>query len=69
MKISRNESTTDRVIRFVAAIALLAIALSGVVTAPWTYLIGAVAVILGFTAITGFCAIYALFGLSSKAAQ
>jgi hypothetical protein len=47
----------------------LAIALGGVVTAPWTYVLGAIAVILGFTAITGFCAIYALFGLSSKAAR
>ena len=69
MKFSRNESNTDRVIRFIAAIGLLAVAVGGVVAAPWTYLLGAIAVVLGFTAITGFCAIYALLGLSTRAAR
>ena len=69
MKIRRNESTTDRVIRFVAAIALLAIAVSGQIAAPWTYVLGVIAVVAGFTAITGFCAIYALLGFSTRAAR
>ena len=69
MKISRNESTTDRVIRFIAAIVLLGVAVSGLVAAPWTYVFGVIAVILGFTAITGFCAIYAVLGLSTRAAR
>ena len=69
MTISRNESTADRVVRLAVAVAVFAVALTGVVAAPWTYVLGAIAVVLAFTAITGFCAIYALFGLSTRATR
>jgi Inner membrane protein YgaP-like, transmembrane domain len=69
MNFSRNESPTDRAIRFLLAVALGVVAVTGLVAAPWTYVLGIVAAVLAFTAITGFCAIYAVFGLSTKAAR
>ncbi|NTW29025.1 MAG: DUF2892 domain-containing protein [Coriobacteriia bacterium] len=57
-----NESTTDRVIR--AIVGVLAIAIGylvflGTTLAIILYVIGA---ILIFTAVTGFCLLYKLFG-------
>ncbi len=66
MKLSRNESTTDRVVRLILAVALGAAVVLGLVAEPWSYVVGIVAIVLAFTAISGFCAIYALFGLSTK---
>ncbi len=66
MKLSRNESTTDRVVRFILAVALGAAVVLGLVAEPWSYVVGIVAIVLAFTAVSGFCAIYALLGLSTK---
>ncbi len=66
MKLSRNESTTDRVVRLILGVALGAAVVLGLVAEPWSYVVGIVAIVLVFTAISGFCAIYALFGLSTK---
>jgi hypothetical protein len=66
MKLSRNESTTDRVVRVILAVVLGAAVVLGLVAEPWSYVVGIVAIVLAVTGITGFCAIYALFGLSTK---
>jgi uncharacterized membrane protein HdeD (DUF308 family) len=60
-----NESTTDRVIRFIVGIVLL---VAGYLWlgSPWNwiaYVLGAIGVI---TSLTGSCLIYQLFGWSTK---
>ena len=49
MKLGQNESTIDRVIRVIAGLALVALAVAGIVAAPWTYALWAVAAILLIT--------------------
>ncbi len=66
MKFGTNESALDRAIRVVLGIALAAVAVSGAVAAPFIYLVWAVAAIAFVTGAVGFCAIYALLGLSTK---
>ncbi|MFZ8812706.1 MAG: YgaP family membrane protein [Thermus aquaticus] len=59
-----NESTADRVIRFVLALILFYFAFQS--ASPWNWILGIVAVALLFTAITGFCALYKVLGISTK---
>ncbi|GGN06347.1 membrane protein [Thermus composti] len=59
-----NESTADRVIRFVLALVLFYFAFQS--ASPWNWVLGVVAALLLFTAITGFCALYKLLGISTK---
>jgi hypothetical protein len=64
MKNWQNESFTDRIIRAVIGIILLALAyyiLSGVLVMV-AYVIAVIAI---FTSLTGFCALYKLFGFST----
>lgn len=59
-----NESTTDRVIRLVIAAVLFYFAFTTVSSGlGWT--LGIIAAISLFTAATGHCAIYSLFGVST----
>ncbi len=62
----RNESSLDRLVRALAGAGLLVAAFAGLGAATAA---GIVAIVLGavllFTAATGFCAIYRLFGLST----
>ena len=69
MKLQKNESTPDRAIRIVLAVALLALALSGAIAAPWLYLAGAVGAILAITGIVGICPLYALLRVSTRSAE
>lgn len=60
----KNESNLDRVIRIVLAIVLFVVglySLSGV----WQAVFYVVALILLFTGVSGFCALYKLFGIST----
>lgn len=59
-----NESTTDRVIRFLLSLVLFYFAFQS--AAPWNWVLGIVAAVLLFTAITGFCALYRILGISTK---
>jgi hypothetical protein len=59
-----NESTTNRVIRFVLALILFYFAFQS--ASPWNWILGIVAVVLLFTAITGFCVLYKVLGISTK---
>jgi len=59
----RNESTMDRVIRIVIGIAALAVSFA--VVGPLKIVLIVVAVIALFTAVTGFCLLYKLFGIAT----
>ena len=59
-----NESTTDRVIRFLRSLVLFYFACQS--AAPWNWILGIVAAVLLFTAITGFCGLYRVLGISTK---
>ena len=67
MKFGDQEGTIDR-IRIMLGIALAAVALAGAVTAPWLYVVWAVAAIALVTGVVGFCPIYAVFRFSTKPA-
>ncbi|MGQ9466904.1 MAG: YgaP family membrane protein [Anaerolineae bacterium] len=64
----RNEGTTDRIIRAILAVIFLVVglgplrALQGAVLG---IIVAVVGLILAFTAITGFCLIYQLLGIST----
>ena len=60
----RNENTLDRVIRVIVGIALLAAAFT--VTGGLKIVLIVVAAIALFTALTGFCLLYRLFGISTR---
>lgn len=59
-----NESTTDRVVRFILALVLFYFAFQS--ASPWSWILGLVGVVLLFTAVMGFCALYRLLGISTK---
>ena len=59
-----NESTTDRVIRFLLSLVLFYFAFQS--AAPWNWILGIVAAVLLFTAITWFCGLYRVLGISTK---
>jgi ABC-type uncharacterized transport system permease subunit len=69
MKFGQNESTVDRVIRIVVGIALVAMAATGIVAAPWVYLAWIVGAIALVTGVVGFCPLYAIFRLSTRSAN
>jgi phosphate/sulfate permease len=66
MKLVTNEAPIDRAIRIVLGIALAGVALAGALTAPWLYVVWAVAAILVVTGIVGFCPLYALLRIGTK---
>lgn len=66
MRFGQNESTLDRIVRIVAAIALGAAALGGVVTAPFVFVAWVVAAILAVTGIVGFCPFYAALRIGTR---
>lgn len=62
---AKNESGTDRIVRAIAGIALVAAAflLDASRFTVASYVVG---VVLIFTAITGFCALYKVFGIDTS---
>ncbi len=65
MKLPKNESNADRIIRVIVGIVALVAGLF-FLTGTWqvvTYVIGAIAILTGAI---GFCAIYAILGISTK---
>ena len=59
-----NDSTTDRVIRFLLSLVLFYFAFQS--AAPLNLILGIVAAVLLFMAITGFCGLYRVMGISTK---
>lgn len=66
MKLQVNESTPDRIVRVIVGIALVALAVAGVIGGPVAVLAGLVGAILLVTGATGFCPLYALLRVSTK---
>lgn len=65
---SRNESTADRIARTVAGAALLVVSAAGLgltSAKPLGIVLGAVGAVLLFTAATGSCLLYRLFGINT----
>lgn len=60
-----NESGVDRGIRIVLAVVLGILIAAKVVTGSFAVIAGIVAAIAGITGIIGFCAIYAILGIST----
>jgi uncharacterized membrane protein YgaE (UPF0421/DUF939 family) len=60
-----NESKSDRIIRVVIGVVLGLLVAFKVVTGGFAIALGIVAAIAIITGLVGFCAIYALFGLST----
>ena len=65
MKVQVNEGPIDRVVRVAAGVALLAVALLGVVASPLSWIAGAIGLVLVATGGTGFCPLYSLLGVST----
>lgn len=65
MKIQVNEHPVDRAIRILAGLGLGAALLLGAVSAPISYVVGAVAAILLVTGVVGFCPLYAILRIST----
>jgi hypothetical protein len=61
----RNEGTTDRILRAIAAVAALAVALVVGLGSIAGIVLAVVGIVLGVTAATGFCPIYRVLGLST----
>jgi len=60
-----NESTVDRIIRVIIGVVLLAVAIWAM-TGFWAWVVGIVGAVLLITGLTGFCALYKIFGISTK---
>jgi len=64
--LTRNESPLDRGVRAVVGTALVVTAIAGLgITTPLGIVAGAVGAVLLFTAATGFCLLYRLFGIDT----
>jgi len=61
---SRNESALDRDIRIVLGAVLMYLAVFQI-PGMWSFVVGAVAVVLFVTAAVGFCPLYALFHINT----
>lgn len=61
----KNESTVDRIIRAVVAVAAIVAAVVVGFSSPIAWVLVAVAAIMGVTAAVGFCPLYRVFGLST----
>lgn len=63
--IRTNESTIDRIIRGIAGIILLALALTSVVTGALSTVLIVLGAVLLLTGLVGFCPLYALLKISA----
>jgi len=65
MRLTQNVGTPDRVVRFIIAAALAAVALSGLVAGPLAIVALVAAGVMLVTGLVGFCPLYAIVGFSS----
>jgi O-antigen/teichoic acid export membrane protein len=61
----KNESGLDRIIRVILAAVIAVLYFTGVLSGTWAIVLGIVGVVLLITGLTGFCALYKLFGIST----
>jgi hypothetical protein len=69
VKLQTNEAPVDRIVRIVAGLGLVALALSGWLAAPAVYVVWLVAAIALATGIVGFCPLYALLRFGTAPAR
>jgi hypothetical protein len=69
MQLTQNVGTLDRFLRIVAGITIVGMAVAGIPGAPVAWASVTVAVILLATGTMGFCPLYAILGLSTRAAK
>lgn len=55
----------DRAIRVLLAATILGFFMNGILVSPWTYILGAVAVIFFLTSMVGTCPLYTLIGVKT----
>jgi len=63
--IKQNESSSDRVVRVILAAIFFALGFFGL-SGAWQIIFYVLSAVMIVTAATGFCALYALFGVSTK---
>lgn len=62
---TKNMSTTDRIVRFVVALAVAILYFTGVISGTLAIILGILAVVFLATSLVGFCPLYATFKLST----
>lgn len=62
---TKNMSTTDRIVRFVIALAVAILYFTGVISGTLAIILGILAVVFLATSLVGFCPLYATFKLST----
>lgn len=62
---TKNMGTVDRIIRFIFAVAVAVLYLTGVISGTLAIILGILAAVLLVTSIVGFCPLYAPFKLST----
>ncbi len=60
-----NVGFLDRFIRIFLGVVAVAVAVAGVVGAPWNMVLGVVGAVMLFTGIIKFCPAYILFGINT----
>lgn len=66
MKIGeKNVGMTDRVVRIILGIVLIAVFALNMVAAPWSYLVVLIGIITLATGAFGTCALYSLLGMNT----
>lgn len=63
-----NEAGWDRIVRIVLGVVLLYLGWAGVVSGGWGLFLKIIGFVPLLTGIAGFCPVYALFGIKTRAA-
>ena len=63
--IKQNESSNDRIIRAILAVIFFGLGFFGF-SGVWQIIFYVLSAVMIVTAITGFCALYAIFGINTK---
>jgi hypothetical protein len=61
----KNVGSTDKVVRLVLAVVLVALAVTGTLTGTWMYVAYVGALVLVMTSLFSFCGLYAIFGMNT----
>lgn len=64
---TKNMGTIDRVVRILAAVAVLVLYLTHVISGPLAIILGVIAAVLVLTSFVGVCPLYMPFKLSTAA--
>jgi hypothetical protein len=62
---TKNVGTVDRIIRFIFAVAVAALYITGVISGTLAIILGILAAVLLVTSIVGFCPLYVPFKIST----